>query len=315
MKLSDLGERKIVDKILSIIGDNHLGDDSAYIDVDDSYLLVSSDIIRKETHLPNVMTPYDIGWFVTSINLSDIAAMGGEVIGVLLSLSLPSDLDEDFVLSLIKGAKDCVGKYGGRILGGDTKEHNEITVSGTAIGRVSKEEILFRKGAKPEDIVAVTGHLGKAGAGYLAIKNKLDGVELRGLIRPEPRIREGRELAKSRCISSCMDISDGLSSSLYQLAKINDVGFTIEREKIPVSEEAFKVGEILNIDPYSIAIDFGGDYELLVTLSKDKFDEIKKKVKIYEMGKVTKEKEISIICHGKKRKLQDRGWEHFRQRL
>jgi len=112
-----------------------------------------------------------------------------------------------------------------------------------------------------------------------------------------------------------MDISDGLSSSLYQLAKINDVGFTIEREKIPVSEEAFKVGEILNIDPYSIAIDFGGDYELLVTLSKDKFDEIKKKVKIYEMGKVTKEKEISIICHRKKRKLQDRGWEHFRQRL
>ena len=312
MKLSELGEREVVKRILSIIGNDTLGDDSAYIEMNDFYLLVSTDMVRKETHLPDVMTPYDIGWFVTSVNLSDIAAMGGEVMGVLLSLSLPPDLDEDFVLSVIRGAKDCVERYGGKILGGDTKEHEEITMSGTAIGRVPKEEILLRKGAKPGDIVAVTGSLGKAGAGYLAIENKLEGIDLGGLIRPEPRVEEGRKLAKLRCITSCMDISDGLSSSLHQLAEINDVGFVIEREKIPISGEAFKVGKALKIDPYSIAIDFGGDYELLVTLSENKLDVVKKAVKLYEIGKVTEEKELSIICHGEKRKLYNRGWEHFR---
>lgn len=315
MKLSDLGERKIVNKIISELKDESIGDDSAYIDLDDHYLLLSSDIIRKKTHLPDVMSPYDIGWFVTSINLSDIAAMGGDVVGILLSISLPPDLDESFVLSIIKGADDCIKRYNGRILGGDTKEHDEITISGTAIGRVPKDEILLRKGAKPGDIVAVTGELGGAGAGYLAIKHGLKDISLDRLIRPEPKIKEGRKLAEQRCLTSCMDISDGLSSSLHQLAEMNDVGFVIKREMIPVSSEALVVGGILGIDPYSIAIDYGGDYELLFTLPEDKLDDVRKKVKIYEIGRVTEERDLKIICHGRKKKLWYRGWEHFRQDL
>lgn len=313
MKLSDIGEREIVRRILSLLKSDDIGDDSAYFPVGDDYLLVTSDIVRKETHLPDIMTPYDIGWFVTSINLSDIAAMGGIPIGILLSMSLPSSLEDDFVLSIVKGAKECVERFGGRILGGDTKEHNEVTICGTAIGRVPRNEILLRKGAQPRDIVAVTGTLGKAGAGYLALKHSIEDLPKDGLIRPQPRIMEGRELAKRGWATSCMDISDGLSSSLYQLSEVNDVGFLIYREAIPVDGLAFKIGEILDMDPYSIAIDFGGDYELLVTIPEDEFEEARKSLKLAEVGVVRERKEIGIMCHGMERKLDDRGYEHFRQ--
>lgn len=313
MKLSDIGERKVVKDILSLLENDIAGDDSAYIPLDDVYLLISSDMVRKSTHLPDVMSAREIGWFVASINLSDIAAMGGDVTGLLLSLSIPSSLEEDFVLSIIDGAKECVEKFGGKILGGDTKEHDEITICGTAVGTVPKDEILLRSGARPGDIVAVTGTLGKAGAGYLAVKNSIEEIPKTGLIRPIPRVEEGRKLAENRWATSCIDISDGLSSSLYQLSDASGVGFLIYRDKIPVDPLAFRIGEILDVDPYSIAIDFGGDYELLVTVREDKYDDAKKHVKLTEIGRVIRERDNRIVCHGVERRLYDGGYEHFRQ--
>ena len=315
MKLSEVGERGIVRKILSMLNDDMLGDDAGYIEMNDHYLLVSSDIIREKTHLPKGMKPYDIGWFVAAINLSDLSAMGGEPLGLFLSLSLPSNLDEDFALSVVKGAKDCIERFGGRLLGGDTKEHDEITIAGTVIGRVLKEEILLRKGAQPGDLVAVTGCLGRGGAGYLAMKHGIKGFDPCDLLKPHPRVEEGRRLARSGIVTSCMDISDGLASTLYQLSEINGVGFVVDRESLPLCEEAKMMGEILDMDPYSIAINYGGDYELLFTLPEDGVEEMKKEIDMRVIGKVTEENGVSIMYHGRKEILENKGWEHFRQGL
>ncbi|HID25123.1 MAG TPA: thiamine-phosphate kinase [Thermoplasmata archaeon] len=317
VKLSEIGERAIVEEIRKMLDQENsfLGDDCAYILYGEEYLLITTDMVREKTHLPSVMKPWDTGWFVAAINISDIAAMGGTPLGLLFSLGVPKAADETVVLEIMRGADECVKHYNALVIGGDTKEHDEITISGTAVGNVPKNEILFRIGMKPGDVVAVTGMLGKAGAGYLALKHNLSNISLDGLIHPFPRVEAGRKLAQNQLVTACMDISDGLASSLYQLAAMNGVGFVIERDALPVAKEAFAVAEKLGKDPYSIAIDYGGDYELLVTLPSENVTRacnLLSKTPLTIIGKVTETKDIDIICHGRKRRLFDKGYEHFR---
>ncbi len=315
VKLSDIGEREIIKHIIQIVGNKNItGDDSAYIPYGNNYILVTTDMIRKRTHFPDIMSPRDVGWFASAVNLSDIAAMGGKPIGVLLSLGLPRDIEERYVLEIMKGAEECTRYYNTHIIGGDTKEHDEITIGGVAIGTVPKDEILLRKGISPGDALVVTDHLGKAGAGYLSIKHNISTISKSGLIRPIPRIREGRNIAKEHLATSCMDISDGLSSSLYQLMKINNVGFSIDGNNLPISEEAIEISKLLGISSYSIATDYGGDYELLFTIPEDRIKKVKEMVgvtQLTQIGVVTKEKEITISIDGKKTRLANRGYEHF----
>ncbi|HEC82224.1 MAG TPA: thiamine-phosphate kinase [Thermoplasmatales archaeon] len=316
MKLSDLGERALLNRIRMVVDEGRfsLVDDCAYLSFGEKYLLVTVDMVRGKTHFPEVMTPWDMGWFVAAVNLSDIAAMGGEPVGLLLSLGLPGSMDENHVLEMMRGALECVRRYGAAIIGGDTKEHDEVTVGGVAVGLVSKEKILLRTGMKPGDVVAVTGCLGKAGAGFLALKHGLKKVSFDGLIKPVPRVVEGRGFAENRLVSSCMDISDGFAASLYQLAEINDVGFLIEKSKLPVAKEAFVVAEELGLDPYLVAMDYGGDYELLVTLPEEnvgKACDVVGETGLTVVGRVT-ESGLKISFEGAVRDIVNRGFEHFK---
>jgi len=178
---------------------------------------------------------------------------------------------------------------------------------------------MSRKGAKPGDIVAVTGVLGKAGAGYYALKHNVENKKiLNGLLEPKARLQEGMALAGKKIITSCMDISDGLSSSLYQLQELNNVGFEIEKEKIPLTQALFELArekEQLNV--YEYALHFGGDYELLLTLPSDRFEKAQTIVRkagghLTNIGRVTKGSKIHIIEGGVKKILYDQGYEHFK---
>ena len=172
MKLSDIGERNAIKRIETILSKGDvavgIGDDCAAFTIGDDYLLVTTDMITQKTHIPEGMTPFQIGWFVVAINLSDIAAKGGRPLGLVLALGLPKNTSELFFTELMKGADACAIQNDTHIVGGDTKENPEITICGTAFGLVRKDEFMPRKGAKIGDVVAVTGTLGKAGAGYLA---------------------------------------------------------------------------------------------------------------------------------------------------
>jgi thiamine-monophosphate kinase len=265
------------------------------------------------------MKPWQIGWFTVAVNLSDISAKGGKPLGLALSIGLPKNTSESFLKELMKGADACATQFGTSIVGGDTKETREIILSGTAFGTVKKDEFMGRKGAKPGDIVAVTGKLGKAAAGYYALKHNMRNKEiLKGLLEPIPRIKEGIALAKTKIISSSMDISDGLSSSLYQLQELNNVGFEIDKEKIPLPTALLKFEGKKDINIYEYAMHFGGDYELLLTLPRDKFDKAQKSLvktgtPLTVIGEVTKEKKINIIDGQTKKILQNKGYEHFRK--
>jgi thiamine-monophosphate kinase len=319
--ISDLGERKAIQLIANILSKGEvavgIGDDCAAFEFGDEYLLVSTDMISEKNHIPPVMKPWQIGWFIVAINLSDLAAKGGRPLGLVLSLGLPKKISEQFLKELIRGADDCAKFFRTSIVGGDTKESEDVTICGAILGRVKKNEFMSRRGAKPGDVVAVTGTLGKAGAGYYALKyGKQDKKLLKGLLEPIPRIKEGRMLAKEKFVTACMDISDGLSSSLYQLQTINNVGFAIEKEKIPISQMLLNCPLEKELEIYEYALHFGGDYELLLTLPSDTVDQAITSVAranncLTIIGKVTKEDKITLIKGKRKKILPDRGYEHF----
>ena len=320
-KLSDLGERKAIQLISDILskGDEAvgIGDDCAAFQFEDDFLLVSTDMISEKTHIPKIMTPWQMGWFVVAINVSDIAAKGGRPFGFVLSLGLPRGTTDSFLKEMMNGAESCASHYVFSIVGGDTKENPNITLCGTVFGIVKKEGFMPRKGCKPGDIVAVTGELGKAGAGYYAMQhNILDEQILKGLLEPVPRVDEGIALAGERIVTSCMDISDGLSSSLYQLMKLNNVGFEIDKEKIPLSSSLHKLSKTKDLDVYEYALQFGGDYELLLTVP-EKFEKASFSVNciggtITEIGRVIRGKNVKLVENGIKKTLQNNGYEHFK---
>jgi thiamine-monophosphate kinase len=266
------------------------------------------------------MTPYQMGWFLVAINLSDIAAKGGTPLGLVLSFGLPKKTTELFLKELTKGADACAVTFGTIIAGGDTKETHEITLCGTAFGTVKKDEFMSRTGARPDDFVAVTGTLGRAGAGYYALKHHtLEKKLSNALLEPVPKLKEGRLLAQQRLVTSSMDLSDGLSASLYQLQELNMVGFEIKKNALPLALELCEIcRKNHGIDLYSLALHFGGDYELLVTIPQQRFEQTKKMLKkhgvdLTAIGIVTKKKDIVLVDNRNKRILENKGYEHFRK--
>ncbi|UCE74546.1 MAG: thiamine-phosphate kinase [Methanomassiliicoccales archaeon] len=321
--MRDFGERKAIELIREILGHTDVDltnkkDDCAVIDFGNEFLLITTDMISKPTHIPEKAAPWQIGWHIVAINLSDIAAMGGEPLGIVVALGLPADCDVEFLKGIAEGMSSCASDFEVPILGGDTKEVDCLTLAGCAYGKVAKSEIMLRHGAKPGNIVAVTGELGRAAAGYHALKKDIEEENAtRNLLEIHPRVKEGRALAKTKAVTSCMDISDGLASSIHQMSTQNDLAFLIDFNKIPISSEAKTISSELGIPLSELVIYFGGDYELIVTLDKDRLAESKKAAdevgtKLTVIGEVVKDKRNTLIKDGVSTSLEGRGYEHFR---
>lgn len=323
--LAELGERKAIEYILSHIGHKNnsivIGDDCAVIDFDDSYLLVSSDMIAQKTHIHPQMSFWQIGWFIVAVNLSDLAAKGGEPLGVLLSLGLPKELSVNDFKELIQGANACVRTYGTSIIGGDTKENPQMVLSGTVLGKIEKQCFLARSGAKTGDIIAVTGELGKAFAGLLSLKKNSSPIDAysKDLFEPCPRLSAGRLLARSGKVHCCMDLSDGLSSSLFELKKHNNAGFIIDGNALPVSKKLRRIfTQKSNEDIFSSVLHMGGDYELLFTIGAKNFSSLQKQlqaisVPVTRIGTVTKTSGIYYKNKDNLTPMENRGYEHFKE--
>lgn len=294
MKLSQIGERRIVEEITKKFSIPI--DDCAIIENGNEYILITTDMVNEKKHFPNGAKPYHMGWYSIAVNLSDIAAKGGNPIALTAAISIPRNYEISFLNEILDGMGDCIKNYGGKLIGGDTKESDVITIAVTAIGKVNKNEYMARYGAKEGDALYVTGDLGKEASLYL---NDLDS-----LLLIKPRIKEGRELAKLNAITSCMDLSDGLASSLYQLKKINGVGFILYEDWLPISKQAMKMK-----NPLEFTLYHGGDFELLFTMPEKYEKDLK--IDFKKIGYVIKEKKILIYKNGKKIEIENKGYEHF----
>ncbi|MGC9554447.1 MAG: thiamine-phosphate kinase [Thermoplasmatota archaeon] len=316
MRLRDLGERRLIDRLARLYGTVNR-DDCATLDAGGDYLLVTSDLVSQHTHFPADATAYQMGWFVVAVNLSDIAAAGGAPEGVVLSLGLPPDLEVDFLEELAAGARACATSYATAVIGGDTKEAPSLILCGTALGRVAKRRYLSRRGMAPGDRVCVTGGLGRAGAALEALEALTgggDGQTLEALLLVQPRLAAGQAAAAVGGVTAAMDLSDGLSSSLYQLMALNQAGFRIEAEAVPVDPLAEESG-----DPLRLALHAGGDYEMLFTVRPEAVEGVRRAVEATGLpctviGRVIHEQRAVVVREDGEQVLPDGGYEHFRAR-
>ncbi|MBS7288581.1 MAG: thiamine-phosphate kinase [Candidatus Freyarchaeota archaeon] len=322
MELDDVGERRLVESLLSFIDDLYgfpLGDDAATIQLCGVTLVFSSDMLVARTDVPPGMTWEQVGWKAVVMNLSDIAAKGAEPIGGLYAFGLPKWFKLDDALKIAAGIKKASKLYGARYLGGDVNESDEVVVSGAVLGVT--ERFVPRKGAKPGEIVAVTGSFGLTAAG---LKILLEGLEagderdlcLKAVYCPEPRIKEGVILAKEGYASTSIDSSDGLAASLHELAKASNVGFAIDA--IPIPREVLLFAQRNGLDPYELALYGGEEYELVVTIPEEKWEDAIKAVEkvggtLHRIGRVVGDKEV-LFKHPEKGwvKVSWRGYEHFK---
>ncbi|MGA3359338.1 MAG: thiamine-phosphate kinase [Halobacteriota archaeon] len=317
MKVGELGERALVNLMAELIECTAVlcpgADDCSAIAYGDHYLVVTTDMLHKKTHFPREMTGFQVGWMATAATLSDIAAMGASPIGVTMAVGIPRDTDVAFALDVMRGCNACCTQNGTTLLAGDTDEHDELTLVGTAIGSVQQDKMLTRAGATVGDVVCVTGELGLAAAGVKMLlesrfaDHRLRERALKKLFEPEPRIVYGQALADSGAVTALIDTSDGLSLSLYELSKASNCGFYLRAADLPISEEAKSVSHD-RWEELTLAIYRGGDYELLFTARDGLLAAIPIPYTI--IGKVT-QSGMQLEVDGVVQELKAEGYEHL----
>lgn len=332
MQLRDIGEFGLIRKLFNIFsstGEDQANlfpfDDCAVLDIGDYYLLITTDLINQQTHIPDGATGYQVGWFLTAINLSDLASKGATPLGFLNSMALPPELDVEFVESIADGMAACGRAYSCPIIGGDTKSSSDLTISGVAFGTVLKQRFMPRMGSRSGDIIAVTGDLGRVGYAFHKIdqlapskdNNYYKELFLRLVLEVKPRLLAGQMLAKLGCVHSSIDLSDGIGSALHQLQELNQVGYNIRLDTLPAVPMLQEImSSISESELEDILLYTGGDYELLVTLEPSKFKTAHTALQLLgvpltAIGKVTSEPQL--VLHGPlgKRPLQNKGFDHF----
>lgn len=314
--LADMGEKAAVAAILGRLKSSMAvgpGDDAAAMEVGGRYVVASTDIVSRLAHLPGTMAPRDIGWFVAAVNLSDVAAMGARPLGLLLSFCLPRDYLLKDLEQIMEGAQECVSSVGTEILGGDTKEGREMVIAGTALGEVEKDRILLRRGAREGDLLAVTGTMGLASAGYAAVVNNIDVPEaIETFIRPRPRIPEGMALSSSRAVTSAMDVTDGLAYSVHELSRQSGVSFLVDWDAIPIRPEVLRIANVVGGSVEDMVLHYGGDYELLFTIRPEMLDTVKGALgsRFSVIGRAEGSENV-LMRGGQVSQLESRGYEHF----
>lgn len=327
MKISDLGEWSLIDMIFKIIRKNEkialpYGDDAVAIPFKNQILVINTDMLVESTDIPPGMTMKQVGNKTVVMCISDLVAKGAKPIGLMFALGLPSKMRIEEFQQLINGLNDSANKYDTYILGGDINEAKELIIAGTAIGITKR--VVSRNGAKIGDIVAVTGEFGNTAAGLkilldkIKVPRKLEREILKSVYEPEIKLKEILTLINSRAISASIDSSDGLATSLHEIAEKSKVGFKIW--KMPISKIATKFAEITGIDPFELTFYGGEEYHLIVTIQREKIEEVMKTTrkiggKIIPIGKVIKERKIIFVGKKEERIIEKRGWEHFKLKI
>jgi thiamine-monophosphate kinase len=197
--------------------------------------------------------------------------MGGTPRWALVSLALPKSLPATWVDEFYRGLDGILAEFGAFVVGGNLSGAGRIIADLTLLGEVERGQVLTRKGARPGDLICVTGTLGRSAAGRAALDAGLDGAGLEGAIRahlaPTPRVREGQALAATGVVTAMMDISDGLAGDLHHICESSDTGAAIDTIRLPIDPATFDVAARLGLDPVELALSGGEDFELLFTVA------------------------------------------------
>jgi thiamine-monophosphate kinase len=262
-----------------------IGDDAAVLEPSaGTMLLATTDLLVENVHFRRRWAePADIGWKAMAVNVSDVAAMGGTPRWALVALACPDGTGCDEVEAFYEGALALCDAYGVVIVGGDTSSSPAgWTVNVTLLGEAVAP--LLRSTARPGDVVAVTGALGRAAAGLTVLERERapGGIPPATLaevtdahLRPRPRVAEGRWLGGAGGVTAMMDLSDGIATDLPRLVAESGTGATVDLRHLPVADAARAVAAALDHDPIAWATGGGEDYELLLTCERGAFERLR----------------------------------------
>jgi thiamine-monophosphate kinase len=305
-----------------------IGDDAAVLDFKDKKVVVSTDLLIEGVHFDLSYMPLrHLGYKAVVVNVSDICAMNAKATQITVSVAVSNRFPLEALEELFDGITLASKFYNVDVIGGDTTSSQKgLIISITAIGEANEDEIVYRSGAKENDLLVVTGDLGSAYMGLQVLEREkqvfqvnpnnqpdLDAYTylIERQLRPEARhdikdLLEKLELKPT----SMIDISDGLSSEIIHICKQSEVGCNLYEEKIPVDPQFINVCEEFNIDSTTVAINGGEDYELLFTIPMEDFDKIKANPNFTVIGHIVSESEgVHLITRANtKIPLKARGW-------
>jgi thiamine-monophosphate kinase len=330
MNTRNTPENDLIRRIRSAGAGNSRRDSAVQLGIDDDAALFSPrrgyeailtcDWFLEGTHFLRDKHPADsVGWKCLARAVSDIAAMGGEPRCFLLSLALPKTHTGGWLNEFLAGLRRAARKFKCPLAGGDTTRRDEILMNLTVVGEVRSGRALLRSGARPGDIIYVSGRLGEAELGLRRLRSirriAKGDARLRKHLYPEPRISLGQWLSHYGMATSMMDLSDGLSTDLTRLCAASGVGARLEASLIPTASKAQRFG-VKNVDALDLALNGGDEYELLFTVRPSKTNRIPRAfqgVAVTAVGEICLEPRLTLIrLDHRESALPAGGWDPFR---
>ncbi len=308
-----------------------IGDDAAVISPRNRQMIITTDLLLEGVHFDLMYTPLKhLGYKAVVVNLSDVYAMNAEPRQITVSVGVSEKFKVEHLESLYEGIKLACDHYGIDLVGGDTSaSYTGMVLSITAIGRGSRDKLVYRSGAGEHDVICVSGDLGSAymGLQILRRENKLFQEDhhfqpdlsryeyiVGRQLKPEAR-RDIIQLFSEKNIlpTSMIDVSDGLSSDLLHLCHNSQTGCRIYQDKIPIDRETASAAEEMQIEPLVAALNGGEDYELMFTVPAAEMDKLTNIPQIHPIGFMTPASEGRrlVTTSGSETDLTAQGWNAF----
>jgi len=332
--VSGIGEVKLIHIIEEIIlkktGKELVRDDSFFYKVenrnDPFNLVLNSDMFNATTDAPNQMSFYQMGRKSVLMNISDLLVKGVKPEGIIVSLGLPEELKVLDFTRLIEGIIDYSNTWNLNYIGGDINSTQDLIINPTVFGFKKRSKIIYRKGVKPGNIVAINNKFGLTGIGFDIILNKKGRLEdfseyeraIKSVLEPSGLGIEGLILADNELATGSIDSSDGLSKSLKDLMlSTSELGFEIEFDENLIHSDALRYSKEFMISLEKLVFSAGEEFIHLFTIDRKNYEVAQKLVssqggKLFNVGKVIPEEKIYYLKEGKRFELKNQGYEHFR---
>ncbi|MFX1448828.1 MAG: thiamine-monophosphate kinase [Promethearchaeota archaeon] len=330
-----IGEVKLIhiieDIILKKTGKELIRDDSFFFEIDNrkdtDHLVLNSDMFNATTDAPTQMNFYQMGRKSVLMNISDLIVKGVKPEGLIVSLGLPDDCKILDFKSLIEGIVDYSKAWNLNYLGGDINSSNEIIINPTVFGFKKRNEIIYRTGLKPDNIVAINNKFGLTGVGFDIILNKNGNLEdfskyeraIKSVLEPNELGIEGIILADNNLATASIDSSDGLSKSLEDLSmSVPNLGFEIEFDESLIHPDALQYSKEFPISLERLVFSGGEEFIHIFTIERKNFELAVKLVeskggKLIKVGRVIPEEKIYFLKEGKRIQLKSKGYQHFKK--
>ncbi len=290
--------------------------------------LITTDILVDSIHFDKSFHPPQLlGRKCVAVSFSDIAAMGGEPRFVLLAISVPAHISSSWLTSFLEGVTEIVEEHDCLLIGGDTVQSKELTITITVLGNSGPGEILFRSGACEHDTVYVSGFLGDSGAGLKLLQNYLTDHKsnrwselIQAHLNPTPQVSLGKLLAQSGCVTSMQDISDGLATDLSHICKESGVSALLTESLLPKNPLMLQAADHLKLNSIDLQLFSGEDYQLVFTVQHGRENELESMINmnssqsISAVGKIQKGSGVYLQQEkGKRVEVTFKGYEHTMQ--